>query len=322
MAWVKGIPRAIRDEPTSDLPDPSDQRLPRDYRYRAQDVWARYVEQSAFSSQCSRVMPAGLLFYLCCGMLIRLDPPLTPFRGSASAWIDWILLLVFCVPLFIWLLLSVADTIWIGRKYARFLGYPEPTRWPSTTLGSTGARLGLRIDRECQGPDMFESPTQAVEAARQQAIRETCVSHWLDIQVIAVWTRVIGPVIYYPFVVLCILILARNPLLDNWATPYPLLLVFVLSGLYAATSAFMLRSVAEQARRAAIDRFAQLLIETKGSAAFASLAAQIEAMMDRVRSLKEGAFAPFSEQPVVRAVLLPLLTIGGPPLLAYLGWSP
>ena len=29
------------------------------------------------------------------------------------------------------------------------------------------------------------------------------------------------------------------------------------------------------------------------------------------RSLREGAFAPWSSQPVVRAVLLPVLTYGG-----------
>jgi hypothetical protein len=36
-----------------------------------------------------------------------------------------------------------------------------------------------------------------------------------------------GPLIYYPFVILTLLILARSPLIDNWGTPHPLLLGWV-----------------------------------------------------------------------------------------------
>ena len=42
-------------------------------------------------------------------------------------------------------------------------------------------------------------------------------------------------------------------------------------------------------------------------------------MIDEIRSFREGAFAPITEQPVVRAILLPILSIGGPILLEYLG---
>ena len=38
----------------------------------------------------------------------------------------------------------------------------------------------------------------------------------------------------------------------------------------------------------------------------------------RVEDLREGAFSPYSQQPVVRAMLLPLGSLGGTALLEYL----
>ena len=48
------------------------------------------------------------------------------------------------------------------------------------------------------------------------------------------------------------------------------------------------------------------------------LASQLELLLRRVEELHEGAFSPFSQQPVVRAMLLPLGGLGGTALLNYL----
>jgi len=77
--------------------------------------------------------------------------------------------------------------------------------------------------------------------------------------------------------------------------------------------------VAERARKTTVERFTQLLIEAKGDSALGPLAAQIQLMIGEVQSLREGAFAPFSEPPVVGAVLLPVLSIAGPIVLQYIG---
>ena len=41
-------------------------------------------------------------------------------------------------------------------------------------------------------------------------------------------------------------------------------------------------------------------------------------LRERAERLSEGALAPFSRQPLLRAVLLPLLTFGGSSLFDYL----
>ena len=45
---------------------------------------------------------------------------------------------------------------------------------------------------------------------------------------------------------------------------------------------------------------------------------QLELLLRRIEELREGAFSPFSQQPVVRAMLLPLGSLGGTALLGYL----
>jgi hypothetical protein len=41
-------------------------------------------------------------------------------------------------------------------------------------------------------------------------------------------------------------------------------------------------------------------------------------LLQRIDELREGAFSPFSQQPLVRAMLLPLGSIGGTALIEYL----
>lgn len=296
-SWLRGVWPALRDRRrTTEFLDGK--------RYKAEALWGRYLEQSSFRSQCQRVIPAALLFLIFCGLIVALDPLAVPTRGVSVKWIDHALLWL-SSPLLVWLILAVSDTIRLGDKYAKLLGASEPTKWPDHILTEAGNRLGVAVGGDA--PDA--------------GIKEACISHWLDIKVIEMWTDVVSPIIYYPFIVLCLVILARSPLFDNLGTPYQLMIVFGVSGLYAAWCAFKLRGVAEGARNLALERFAHLLVKAKGQAGASTIGAQIEVMTREIQSLRRGAFAPFTEQPVVRALLLPISSAGGLTLFRYLGWG-
>ena len=74
-------------------------------------------------------------------------------------------------------------------------------------------------------------------------------------------------------------------------------------------SVHALRSEAEAARATAIYHLkASLISET--SKPNKGIAAQLEILLNLIENLQEGAFAPWSSQPVVRAFLLPLVTYG------------
>jgi hypothetical protein len=296
-AWLKGVWPALRDRrQTTGLLDGK--------RYKAEALWGRYLEQSSFRSQCQRVIPAALLFLIFCGLILSFDPLVVPTRGLSVRWIDHVLLWL-SAPLLVWLILVVSDTIRLGDKYAKFLGASEPTKWPDHMLEEAGKRLGITLGGDT--PDA--------------AIKEACISHWLDIKVIEMWTDIVSPIIYYPFIVLCLMILSRSPLFDNLGTPYQLMVVFGVSGLYAAACAFKLRGVAERARGMALERFTHLLVRAKGQGGAPSIASQIEIMTREIESLRRGAFAPLTEQPVVRALLLPISSAGGLTVFRYLGWG-
>jgi hypothetical protein len=79
--------------------------------------------------------------------------------------------------------------------------------------------------------------------------------------------------------------------------------------------------VAEGARSLALERFTHLLVKARGQAGASAVASQIEIMTGEIQSLGRGAFAPFTEQPVVRALLLPISSAGGLTLFRYLGWG-
>jgi hypothetical protein len=295
--WLRGVWPALRDRRNiSGLLDGK--------RYKAEALWGRYLEQSSFRSQCQRVIPAALLFMIFCALIISFDPLDVPARGQSVKWIDHTLLWL-SSPLLVWLILVVSDTIRLGDKYTKFLGASEPTKWPDHMLKDAGDRLGIALGGET--PDA--------------SIKEACISHWLDMKVIEMWTEIVSPIIYYPFIVLCLVILARSPLFDNLGTPYQLMVVFGVSGLYAAACAFKLRGVAERARNMALERFTHLLVKAKGQAGAPAVASQIEIMMREIQSLRRGAFAPLTEQPVVRALLLPISSAGGLTLFRYLGWG-
>ena len=45
---------------------------------------------------------------------------------------------------------------------------------------------------------------------------------------------------------------------------------------------------------------------------------QLELLQSRIEHLREGAFAPFWQQPLLKAVLLPFATLGSTTLLDYM----
>jgi hypothetical protein len=114
--------------------------------------------------------------------------------------------------------------------------------------------------------------------------------------------------------------------------PLALILVTGLALAYALYTAVLLRRSAEAARAKAIEHYnARLLVQarqkdtpapvdTSMSAALSVpiSAKQIELLMERIRNTREGAFARFSQQPALQALLLPFGGYGGVQLVEYL----
>ena len=155
---------------------------------------------------------------------------------------------------------------------------------------------------------------------------------YLDFQLITSATRRIHRLIYLPFVLLLFLVLARSSLFDAMDFPLALLFVTGLALAYALYTAVLLRRSAEAARVKALVHYdARLLAQARPkdspTSATADAAAakptpisaeQIKLLMERIRNTREGAFAPFTQQPALQALLLPFGGYGGVQLVEYL----
>ena len=206
---------------------------------------------------------------------------------------------------FLWLVI-----FWVGyeiRACARFIEVLSdvPSAWPKSLLDREEAKTG---------------------------VPRTHLDDYLDFQLIVLATRRIHWLIYLPFVLLLFLVLARSNLFDAMDFPLPLVFVTGLALSYAVYTAVLLRRSAEAARAKALAHYdARLLAQARPKdsppSATADAAAakptpisaeQIKLLMERIRSTREGAFAPFTQQPALQALLLPFGGYGGVQLVEYL----
>jgi hypothetical protein len=141
-----------------------------------------------------------------------------------------------------------------------------------------------------------------------------------SINLIAERTKIVGRLIDYPFIVLLILIVGRMRLFDNWDAPLGLVLLWGLSAGYAIVCAFLLGRAAEHLRQAAIKRLTITRDEAR-EAGKPDDVEQISRVMDAITEESGGAFAPWTEHPVFRAVLFPTSGFGLASLFEYFSFS-
>jgi len=118
-----------------------------------------------------------------------------------------------------------------------------------------------------------------------------------------------------------VLLLSRSSLFDAWYTPPALYLIFALALLLMIFCAWQLRHAAENTRVAALRRMSDAMLEVEGQEGKERLVSQIKTMIEQVQSPHVGAFAPFSQQPIVRAVLVLAGSVSGLALVEYVSFT-
>jgi hypothetical protein len=156
------------------------------------------------------------------------------------------------------------------------------------------------------------------EAARR-GVEKSYLNEWLGIELIAQRTSVISVMLYYPFIVLFLMGVARHTYFARWDFPVGLMVVFGLNAAYAFGNAVYLRQSAEEAKRAAV---AELTVKQRALSVktpFKNLRVQqIERMVDLIEKNQEGAFLPFTRHPLFGAIALPTGGTGLLFLIEYL----
>lgn len=236
-----------------------------------------------------RVLVMLMLYAVCVVLLLLtgfIEMPGIPARGRVDFFVTqavlFLLVLAYLVLIFI-----IAD---ITHLASRLIGLLKSNdyHWPSAKLGEYCERYG------------------STELARQK----------LKIDLIHRIAKEINGFVYYPFVILFLLILSRSHFFDNWHyTPF-LFFVFCFTAILALLSAARLRWAAIAARdkvlEAVQDRYWPL--QSQGDVHKKC----VRLLVDEIKSLDSGPFLPLSKHPVFLSVLLPLSSIGGLYLIEYM----
>jgi hypothetical protein len=256
--------------------------------------WRRYIYQGRSTARGFRIAGgvAGMFVFAWILSAVFGDS-FPPTRGQVSpqAYL-WIVVFLFIAMLF--LIFFVADATLLCWSIVKAFRQ-EKNIWPTETLQEFGNRLALR----------------------QPALKPV-LEDWIALVFVSERTKCITALIYYPFLIIALLVVSRSRLFANYAGSVPILIVIGLSVLIVISCAVALNWSAEASRAKARQRLNDEIVKAKNSKDEGRLASQLEMMLRRVEELREGAFSPFTQQPVVRAILLPLGSFGGTQLLEYL----
>jgi hypothetical protein len=155
-----------------------------------------------------------------------------------------------------------------------------------------------------------ETPTSLNETMRDQGKETPALveqrAHWRRIELIAQGTSAVAGMILYPFTVIFLILLSRLSFFDNWDIPASVVLIYAVIAAYALSCAFSLRKGAENARQHALyalkDALADVYEEPKPRTRVAD---QIKLIIERIEEIRYGAFLPWSQQPAIKALLIP-----------------
>lgn len=254
-------------------------------------LWHDFLKWSDIWARLDRVTIATLLYVI--GTLFafwQLGWPNLPYRGEWSKWLGLATFYGSLVGL-VMLTFFVVDAMRLSQIFARKLA-AEQTQWPMAFRKRYAQR-------------------------RNMDVRD--VGDLLDIELLSVQTDAVGQLIFYPFIVVFVLILARMNFFDRWNWPLSLIGVYGLIILLATAAAIVLRRTAEAARESALNHLREKLTVCRGDGSESSgRAEQIQLVIEAIKNNKRGAFARFSDRPLVQAVLIPIGGLGAVGLLNVL----
>lgn len=235
-----------------------------------------------------------LFFVLAMSLMVVLGFPNRPVRSDASWWIDLAVILLVLIP-FLGLLFYMVDatrqTLTLARDLAGHVLWSEENlrrvglvRWSRATAGES-----------VKGGDV----------------------DWLDVHLIARVSRPVGDLVWYPVLVLVILAFGRHSVFDAWDFPPALMIVILIALLYVVGCAWTLRSAAERVRKTAIRDLSLARLRAQGRQGKDACIGQLDSLLKAVSDEREGAFRPFSQQPVVQALLTLASSVSGLALIQY-----
>jgi hypothetical protein len=254
-------------------------------------LWLDYIRLGRWENRWRRYFLQAVLYLFFGALLMQFfGQPHTPCRGHACFSMNMAFLIVSVLGMVL-LIFFVVDATRLCRRLIKHL-VEETIQWPLDFLAAE---------------------------ARKRGVDSTCVHEWLCIDFIAQRTAVIGHLIYYPFVIVFLMAIARHPYFDRWDLPMGLAILIFLNIAYAFGNGVALRRSAELARRAALSQLnARWLPLNDQIPAEKETKRHIERAIEAIKNNRQGAFMPLTMHPIFGAIALPSGGYGLVLLMEYL----
>lgn len=132
----------------------------------------------------------------------------------------------------------------------------------------------------------------------------------MKIELIAQRTDVVNRLVRYPFIVLLVMLVARNSYFDDWHFPLTLMVGWMVNVLLAIAAALLLYRAAEQARHAGLARLKHAVLKglDRGAASDGDVKLTRQVIED-IEAVGQGAFVPLWQQPVVESSFYGLVAL-------------
>ncbi|WP_156967696.1 hypothetical protein [Methylosinus sp. PW1] len=274
--------------------------------YEVEKAWETYVVQGRRKARLLRSGIASAILTITLFVLVTLlGAPSPPIRGDLARTASTFGLLaeVFFISMLVFI---VFDATFLCLSFIWELAR-GCTKWPQLTVALYEKKLGKSVGEVSKPSEVGSSTPDRV------------LNDWIDLVFIQRRTECVNALVYYPFFVIAIVILAQSGVF----APYPAAgLVFAAeaAGLLAVfCCVWAFRRVAERARAETRNHISDVDIRAKAESGKGGLgdgkikdwsAPQLDTLRERVERMRGGAFSPVLEQPVVRALSFPLLSIG------------
>lgn len=132
----------------------------------------------------------------------------------------------------------------------------------------------------------------------------------LKIELIAQRTEVVNRLVRYPFIVLLLMMAARNHFFDNWNFPLTMIVGWTVNVLLAVAAALLLYRAAEQARNASVTRLNHQILQGLDRGAAGEQDVKLTRhVVEEIEGVGQGAFVPLWQQPVVESSFYGVLAL-------------
>ncbi|MCE4556034.1 hypothetical protein [Pelomonas cellulosilytica] len=282
-------------------------------------LWREYGDRGEARPRAARVLVWFVVTICLVGLLFlglsEGQIPEVPVRGKEHRQIVKATLYVILLMLPL-LIVAVADAILLLTRFVRHLNAGR-SFYPDATIEMFARSLGE--EHQALWSHRFNARPEERTKAEGGFPRHTLLDDWIDVQVVARRSAPVARLVIGPFVVLALLVVARSRLFDNWALTPAIAVAVSVYVLALISLAFLLKQAAENTRRRALESMQADLRWLAGSGKpMSDLVEPYKRLIAQIENEQRGAFASFFDQPLLKAMLVPLGGAGGTQLFDYL----